>query len=43
MNYFDYLNMTRKKDNKKTFIEYLMDILDYDWDVANYEATFYYM
>ena len=43
MNYFDYLMMTRKEDNKETFKNYLIDILDYDEDIATYESTLYYM
>lgn len=34
MNYFDYLRITNKKDTKENFIEYLINILDYEKENA---------
>lgn len=42
MDYFSYLSMTRKEDCQKSFIEYLMDILDYSEDMAIRESIIYY-
>ena len=42
MTYFDYLSMTRKEDNQKTYIDYLMDYCDYsEADAINYSKLFY--
>lgn len=42
MNYIDYLRMTRKEDKKETFIDFLINIKDWDRDVAIREAFIYY-
>lgn len=43
MSYFSYLGMTKKEDNQKTFKEFLIEIMDYDEDVAQRESILYYM
>lgn len=42
MNYFDYLRITNKKDVKDTFIEFLINYMDYTKDNAErYSSLFY--
>ena len=42
MNYFDYLSLTRKKDTRDTFIEYLVSVLDYTEQEAIEESKIFY-
>ena len=42
MSYFDYLGATKKEDNKKNYILYLIDILQYTAKEAEQEANIYY-
>ena len=42
MTYFDYLGATKKEDSKKTFEKYLMEVLDYNEEDAQREASYYY-
>ena len=42
MTYFDYLTMTNAQDNKETFIEYLVDIGEWDLDQAKEQADRFY-
>ena len=43
MSYFSYLGMTKKEDCQKTFKEFLIEIMDYDEDLAQRESILYYM
>lgn len=42
MNYFDYLRMTGLKDNEENFINYLVNICNYDLKGAKDYASFMY-
>ena len=42
MNYFDYLRMTRKKDTKDNFIDFLVSIVGYNKKDAKKYASYYY-
>lgn len=42
MNYFDWIRLTKRKDNRESFIKYLVEIMDYTEDVAIEESKIYY-
>ena len=42
MNYFAYLRITGREDTQKSFINYLIDILNYTEEEAEKESQLYY-
>ena len=42
MDYFSYLSFTKQKDNKETFIKYLIEVMEYKEKEAIKEASIYY-
>lgn len=42
MNYFDYLRIKNKKDSRKVFVDYLIEIKDYPEELAIRESLIYY-
>lgn len=42
MNYFDYLSLFDKRDTKESFVDYLIEILDYSEETAIKTSEIYY-
>lgn len=42
MNYFAYLYLTQQKDNKDTYIKFLVEIMDYSKESAKKNASLFY-
>ena len=42
LDYFTYLSMTRQKDNKDTYIKFLMEVMEYTKKSAESYAKHFY-